>query len=197
MGECDGECAAEAAALLGLAEGGNDGIFDGGEQLESGFTTACATAMAGAVEGDASGFIKFPRPFLDAEAVENEVHNLPSAACERVDASFGVFLELEEVAVEIHRCARSGWHDDGEFSGEDLGAVAGDFARGDPVTGVEGGLAAASLVVGKLHGDAQMFEDFDSGACDIVIEGIAKAGAHEEHALVGGALSGGGHGGLG
>lgn len=60
--------------------------------------------------------------------------------------------------------------------------MAGDFSRSDPIAGIEGGLAAAGLVVWEFDGHAEVFEDFDSGAGDIVIESIAEAGAHQENA---------------
>ena len=80
--EGDGKGAAEAATLLVLAEGGNDGVFDGAEELERGLAAASAAAVAGTVEGDAGRLSEFSRPRLDAEAVENEVHDFPCPAGE-------------------------------------------------------------------------------------------------------------------
>ncbi len=95
VGEGDREGAAEAAALLGLAEGGDDGILNGFEQGEGGLTAAGAAAVTGAVEGDAGGFLKFSGPFLDAQTIVDEVHHFPSAARERVDGGVRILLELE------------------------------------------------------------------------------------------------------
>ena len=94
----------------------------------------------------------------------------------------------------VHRGAGAGGNDDGQLAGEDVGAVFGDFARGAPIAGVEGGLAAAGLVFGELDGDAEVFEHFDGGAGDVIVEGIAEAGAHQEHAFAEWAGSGIGHG---
>ena len=89
--------------------------------------------------------------------------------------------------MEIHRRAGAGRDDDRQLAGENIGGVARDFARGGPVAGVECRLAAASLVVGKLDAHAEVFEDFDGRLGGVVVEGVAKAGAHEEHAFVEGA----------
>lgn len=86
--------------------------------------------------------------------------------------------------MEIHRSAGAGWDDDGQLAGENTGGVAGDFARSSPVARVEGGLATTGLVIGKLDGYAQVFEDLDSCLGRVVIKCIAKASAHEEHAFV-------------
>ena len=104
------------------------------------------------------------------------------------------FLELKKISVKIHGCTRAGGDDDRKVASENRSRVTGDLAGGDPIAGIKGGLPAAGLIFGKLDGDAKMFEDFDSGAGDVVIECIAKAGSHEEHAFVGGALELGGHG---
>ena len=86
--------------------------------------------------------------------------------------------------MEIHRSAGAGWDDNGQLAGENTRRVAGNFARGGPVAGVEGGLATTGLVIGKFNGHAEVFEDFHGGLGDVIIEGVAKAGAHEKHAFV-------------
>ena len=73
-------------------------------------------------------------------------------------------------------------------------AVFCDLARGAPIAGVEGGLAATGLVFRKLDGQAEVFEHFDGGAGDVVVKGITEAGAHEEHAFAERAGGGIGHG---
>lgn len=95
--------------------------------------------------------------------------------------------------MEVHGGTGTGGYDDGEVAGEDFRTMFCDFARGGPIAGVEGGLAAASLVFGVFDGDAKVFEDFDGGLGSVIIEGITKAGAHQKHAFVGGALEVGGH----
>ena len=96
--------------------------------------------------------------------------------------------------MEIHGGAGAGGDDDGQLAGEHGGGVAGDFTRGHPVAGIEGRLAAAGLVFRKLDGHAEVFEDFDGGPRDVVVKGIAEAGAHEEDTFVGGSLEWAGHG---
>lgn len=77
--EGDGEGAAESATLLGLTEGHDLSFFDGGKQAADGLTRAGAARVAGTVEGETGGFIKFSRPGFYAQAVVNEVHDFPSA----------------------------------------------------------------------------------------------------------------------
>jgi hypothetical protein len=60
--------------------------------------------------------------------------------------------------VEIHRGAGAAGDDDGKFAGEDVGGEAGDLARGGPVAGIEGRLAAAGLVFWEFHGEAEVLE---------------------------------------
>ena len=72
--------------------------------------------------------------------------------------------------------------------------MAGDFSRSNPITGIESRLAAASLIVWKFNGDAKMFQNFDRGFRDVIIKGIAKACAHEEHPFAGRAEKLAGHG---
>lgn len=127
VGESDGKGAAETAALLGLAERSDKGVFDGFQELQGCLAAASAAAMAGAMEGDAGGFRKFSRPFFDAETVVDEVHDLPSPAGERVDGAIWIFLELERISMEIHRRARAGGDDDRKFSREHGSGMAGYF----------------------------------------------------------------------
>jgi len=69
----------------------------------------------------------------------------------------------------------------------------GDFAGCLPITRVESGLAAARLIFRKLDRVTKVFEDFHGRAGDVVVEGITKAGAHEEHAFTKRAGGGVGH----
>ena len=154
MGEGDGEGAAEAAALFVLAEGGDDGVFDRFQQREGGLAAVSAATVAGAVEGDTGGFLKFSGPGFDAEAVVNEVHDFPSATGEGVDRLVGIFLKLEEISVKVHGGTGAGGDDHREVAGEDFGTMLRDFARGGPIAGVESGLAAARLVFGEFDGDS-------------------------------------------
>ena len=194
VGKRDGKGAAEAAALLGLTEGGDFGVADGFKEFHGGLTTAGAATVARAMEGDACRLLEFAGPFFNAQAVVNEIHDFPGAAGQRVDGGIRALLELEKISVEIHGGTGAGGNDDRQVAGEDGSSVAGDFAGGNPVTGIERRLAAAGLVVGELDGDAKVFENFDGGARDVVVEGVAKASAHKEHTFVGGALERGGHG---
>ena len=108
-------------------------------------------------------------------------------------AGIRAFLELQQIAVEIHRRAGAGRHDHRQVARENPGGMAGDFPRGPPVAGVERGLAAAGLVVRKFDGDAEMFEHLDGGAGDVVVKGVAQAGAHQKHPFVGRKWRFGGH----
>ena len=96
--------------------------------------------------------------------------------------------------MEIHRRAGARRDDDRQIPGENRGAVAGDLARCHPVAGIESRLPAASLVFREFHGDSEVFEDFHGGPRDVVVKGIAEAGAHEEHAFIGRSLELAGHG---
>lgn len=182
--KCDGKCPAKATTLLGLAEGRDDGVLDGFQQFQCCLTATRATAVTRTMERDACRLIQFTRPCFDAESVVNEVHDLPCPSCQRVDGGVWIFLELERISVKIHRCAGTGGHNDRKLASENRCRVACDFSRSDPVAGVEGRLTAASLIIGKFHGNSEVFENLHGSAGDIVVEGIAKAGAHEEHAFV-------------
>ena len=72
--------------------------------------------------------------------------------------------------------------------------MASDFARGNPVSGVKCWLAAAGLIIGKFDADAEVFEDFDGRFGGVIVKGIAKTSAHQEHFLSGGARELAGHG---
>ena len=157
-------------------------------QLERGLAAAGAATVAGTVEGDARGLIELSGPFFDTQPVVDEVHDFPGPTGEGVDPLFGFFLELEQVAVEIHGRAGAGRDDDREISGEDASGVAGDLARGGPIARVEGWLAATGLVVRKLDGHPEVLENLDGGLRDLVVKGVAEAGAHEEDAFAGGSL---------
>ncbi len=142
--------------------------------------------MARAVEGDLGGSGEASGPRRDAESVNEEVHDFPCAIGERVDRGIRAFFKLQFVAVEIHGRAGARGNDHGQFAGEHRGGVKCDFARGIPVAGVESGLAAAGLIFGENHFDAEVLEHFDSSFGDIVEEGIAQASAHEQNFFSGG-----------
>ena len=82
--------------------------------------------------------------------------------------------------MEIHRGAGAAGDDHRELAGEDVGGEAGDLAGGGPVAGIEGRLAAAGLVVGEEDFHAEVFEHFHGGPGDVVVEGVAQAGAHQQ-----------------
>ena len=88
--------------------------------------------------------------------------------------------------MEEHGGAGAGRDDDGGVAGEGVDGVADDFARGGPVAAVERGLSAARLRFGEFDGAAEVFEDLDGGAGDVVVEGVAEAGGHQLDAAVGG-----------
>lgn len=183
VGESDGEGAAKSAALFLLAERDDFGVFDRGEERADGLAGGGAAAMAGAMEGDTGRFLELAGPGFDAEAVVDEIDDFPCAVGERGDLGIRVFLELEEIPVAVHRGAGAGGNDDGEFAGEDFGSVFRDFAGGTPLAGVEGRLAAAGLVFRENDGNTEVLEHFHGRTGDIVIKGITKAGAHQEHAF--------------
>ena len=84
----------------------------------------------------------------------------------------------------IHGRTGTRGNNDGKLPGKHLGTMAGDFPRGIPIAGIEGGLAAARLVHRVFHGDTEMLQDLHGGAGHIVIKGITQAGAHEELSLI-------------
>ena len=75
--ETHAESAAEAAALLALAEGQDCNAGDGSEELGGGVAALGAARVAGTVEGDAG--VELAGPFGDAEAVDDVITKLPSA----------------------------------------------------------------------------------------------------------------------
>jgi hypothetical protein len=104
------------------------------------------------VEGDAGGGSNFPGPGFDAEAVVDEVDDFPGPVGERSDGGIRVFLELEEIAVAVHRGAGTGGHDHRQLAGEDFGGVFRDLAGSAPLAGIERRLAAAGLVFREIDG---------------------------------------------
>ena len=108
------------------------------------------------MEGDLGGLGQGALPFLDAEAVRDEVHDFPSAVGERVDRGIGAFFELQRIAVKTHGCAGTARDDDRKIASEHFRGVKSDLARGIPIARVEGWLAAAGLVFGENDFHAEM-----------------------------------------
>lgn len=126
--EGDREGAAKSATLLLLAEGNDFGVFDRSEESADRLAGGGATAVARAVEGDASRILKLAGPSLDAEAVVNEIDDLPRAVRERGDGGIRIFLKLKEIPVAVHRRTGTGGNDHGKLTREDIGSVFCDFA---------------------------------------------------------------------
>lgn len=86
------------------------------------------------MEGDLDGFWQFAGPGGDAKAVDDEVHDFPSAVGERIDRGIGAFFELQRIAVETHGCAGAAGDDDRKIASEHFSGVQSDLARGIPIT---------------------------------------------------------------
>ncbi len=84
--------------------------------------------MTRTVEGDLGGNGETSGPRRDAESVNEEVHDFPSAIGEGVDGGIRAFFKLQFVAVEIHGRAGAGGNDHGQVAGEHRGGVKCDFA---------------------------------------------------------------------
>lgn len=80
------------------------------------------------MEGDLGGFWQLAGPSGDAEAVDDEVHDFPSAVGERIDRRIGAFFELQRIAVETHGCAGTAGDDDWKVTSEHFRGVQSDLA---------------------------------------------------------------------
>ena len=186
MREAHRKCAAEAAALLGFAEGNDLEAIDGLEELQGRFATARAARVAGAVKGDAGW--KTAGPFFNAEAIDEKISELPSAVGQFLHGWKVFFLlELKRRAVEEHRGTRTGRHDDWFVAFEHARGVSHDLARGRPVAAIEGWLAAAGLVLREFDFAASVLKHLDGRFCHTVEKSIAEASGHELNGATGGA----------
>ncbi len=143
-----------------------------------------AAGVAGAVQGDRGLELARPRP--DAQAVDDEVAELPGAPAERLDlGEIGLALELQRRPVEEHGGAGARGDDHRVGPGEGPDRVPDHPAGGGPVPAVEGRLAAAGLRLGKAHLAAQVLQHLDRRRGDVVVEGVAQAGRHQLHPAAG------------
>ena len=166
--EGDGKGAAEAAALLGLAEGED---FQARRSIASSVRVASPLPVPREWQErwNATRASRRPGQAVDAEAVDDEVGQFPGAAGERFAPAGGSdsFSNSSGAPWKTHRGAGTGGHDHGRCRRRRrLDRVAHDFARGGPVAAVEGGLAAAGLVLGKFDFAAEVFEHLDGGDGD-------------------------------
>jgi hypothetical protein len=189
--------AAETAALLAFAEDDDFHARNRAQQTDRRLAAFRAARVAGGVERDFRRV--FSGPGFHAEAVDNEVRELPGAPAEFFDvAVVGLFFEFEGRAVDEHRRAGRAGYDDGRVAGKNFHGVPHDAPRGRPVPRVERRLPAAGLRLGKINGAAEVFEHFDGRARGVVEKRVAQAGGEHLHAVAGRAEGGGGaHGGEG
>ena len=179
VGKPHGKRAAEAAALLGLAELDQVHARDRPHQRGRRLGAARAAGVAGAVEGD--GRVEPPGPGRHPEAVDDEIRQLPRAPAELLHrGQVGLVLELQQRAVKEHRGARARRHDHRVSSPVKVRTVwrttrreAGQSPR------VERRLAAAGLRLGKLDRAAEVFEHLDGRDGDVVVKGVAQARGHQ------------------
>jgi hypothetical protein len=126
--------------------------------------------------------LKTTGPLGHPEPVDDEVGELPGPAAElsgRREVCFA--LEEHGCAVGHHFRAGAGRNDDGLPAPEDAQGVARDRTCRRPVTRIEGGLPAASLIRRNGHRAAQVLQNFYGSRGHVVVERVAQTGRHQLH----------------
>lgn len=179
VGEGHRKGTAKAAALILLGKGDEFQAGDGTEQGFHGGPGASAASVAGVMQGDAFG--KGTGPGLDPQTVHEEVAQFPGAVAEIVETGrVRLSLELNGVAVDMHRRTGSGGDDDREITGKHGCGVPGNAAGDGEIAPIEGGLATTSLVGWKDDLASGVLENFHGGLGRFREKRIAQTGGHEE-----------------
>jgi len=171
-GHFHAEGATETAALFNVWQFAVVDVTDVLEQCEGLFEDAqLASTMATAVHGDLPG--EASAGIGDAEDIDEELGEFEDALSDSDDSFIGIDVFEEDAAHGGAGCRRA---DDPLVGLEGVAELVDDAASFFPVSGIEGGLAAAGLLFGIGEGHAVPGEQLGRGFTDFREELVDVAG---------------------
>ena len=180
-GELGREGAAEAAAGLSVLHLDEFKAFHLLQELtRGGFDAEFAETVAAIVEGDFGR--ELGSEIGDTEFLHEEIGELPDLAGEFIrSGGFGFVLEELGIKDLEHRTTGTRGDDDGLSVLQALEGGLGDATGFIPVTGVEGGLAAAGDLFGAFDTVAEFFKDADHVDPDLREQRIHETRHKQSH----------------